>query len=59
MRWTTRTNLELVMRLISEGKLNVDCLTTHTIPLKHVDAGIWAIIGDPDRILGVVFEMKH
>jgi len=59
MRWTTRTNLELVMRLISEGRLDVDCLTTHTLPLKEVDAGISAIIGEPDAILGVVFTMEH
>ena len=59
MRWTTRTNLALFIRLISEGKLDVDCLTTHVIPLDDVDAQISAIIGDPDNILGVVFEMKH
>ncbi len=59
MRWTTRTNLELCMRLIAEGKLKVDSLTTHTIPLEDVDTRISAIINEPDRILGVVFEMKH
>lgn len=59
MRWTTRTNLELVIRLISEGRLDVDCLTTHTIPLTEVEAGVSAIVGEPDRILGVVFAMKH
>jgi len=57
MRWTTRTNLELCMRLIAEGRLNVDALTTHTIPLADVEAGIDAIIGRPDEILGVVFTM--
>ncbi|MGD0111271.1 MAG: zinc-binding alcohol dehydrogenase [Armatimonadota bacterium] len=59
MRWTTRTNLELCMRLMSEGKVNVDCLTTHTIPLADVDARIAEILKDPDAILGVVFEMKR
>lgn len=59
MHWTTRTNLELCMRLISEGKLNVDVLTTHIIPLEDVEARIDAIIDDPDSILGVVFEMVH
>ena len=59
MRWTTRTNLELVMRLISEGRLEVDSLTTHTIPLKDVEVGLSAIIDDPDSILGVVFAMEH
>ncbi|MFB3894235.1 MAG: zinc-binding dehydrogenase [Phycisphaerae bacterium] len=57
MRWTTKTNLALCMRLIAEGRLNVDALTTHTIPLKDVDAGISAIINEPDAILGVVFTM--
>jgi threonine dehydrogenase-like Zn-dependent dehydrogenase len=58
VRWTTRTNLQLCMRLISEGRLNVDCLTTHTIPLDNVEEGVAAIIDDPDRILGVVFTMS-
>jgi len=57
-RWTTRTNLQLCMRLIVEGKLNVDCLTTHVIPLADVDAGISAIIYGPDKILGVVLQMR-
>ena len=59
MRWTTRTNLELCMRLIAEGKLKVDGLTTHVIPLARVEEGLGAIIHDPDRILGVVFQMEH
>mgnify|MGYP005836101663 CR=1 FL=1 len=59
MRWTTRTNLELCLRLIAEGRLNVDRLTTHTIPLQEVEAGVSAITHDPDRILGVVFEPRR
>ena len=59
MRWTTRTNLELCMRLIAEGRLDVDCLTTHTIPLEDVEAQIADIVDNPDSILGVVFEMQH
>lgn len=58
MRWTTRTNLALVIRLISEGKLNVDALTTHRIPLDNVESGVLAIMDRPDEILGVVFQMK-
>jgi len=57
MRWTTRTNLALCLRLMGEGKLDVDMLTTHKIPLTGVAEGIDATIDDPDRILGVVFEM--
>ena len=55
MRWTTRTNLELCMRLIREGRLDVDCLTTHTIPFDDVDAQITAALESPDDMLGVIF----
>ena len=57
MRWTTRTNLELCMRLIAERRLDVDVLTTHTIPVADVEEGIEAAIGRPDEMLGVVFTM--
>lgn len=56
MRWTTQTNLALCMRLIGEGKLDVDALTTHRIRLGDVEVGVEAIIDRPDEILGVVFE---
>ena len=55
MRWTTQANLELCMRLIAEGKLDVDCLTTHRIPLERAEEEIAAIIDDPDEILGPGF----
>jgi threonine dehydrogenase-like Zn-dependent dehydrogenase len=58
MRWTTRTNLELCIRLIAEKKLNVDGLTTHTVSLSKVDKTIDAMIDHPEKILGVVFDMK-
>ena len=55
MRWTTRTNLELTMRLIGERKLQVSALTTHTIPMDRVEQDTPALLDDPDRALGVVF----
>ena len=55
VRWTTTTNLELCMRLVAEGKLDVGTLITHRIPFDDVDAGISQALGDPDRMLGVVF----
>jgi threonine dehydrogenase-like Zn-dependent dehydrogenase len=59
MRWTTRTNLALALRLMAAGRLKVDELTTHTIPLDEVDQGISAALDDPDGILGVVFVPSH
>ncbi len=56
MRWTTQTNLALCMRLIAEGKLDVNVLTTHRIPLENVEAGVDSILDRPDELLGVVFE---
>ena len=55
MRWTTTTNLELCMRLVAEGKLDVDTLITHVIPFNNVDEGISEALEDPDSMLGVVF----
>jgi threonine dehydrogenase-like Zn-dependent dehydrogenase len=57
MRWTTKTNLRLALRLISERKLDVDGLTTHAIPLREISAGIGRALDDPDAMLGVVFTM--
>ena len=59
MRWTTRTNLELSMRLIADGKLDVDILTTHRVPLKNVEEEIAALIDKPDDMLGVVLRMDR
>ena len=58
MRWTTQTNLKLCMRLISEGKFNLDAITTHKIPLVEVESRLTEIIQEPDKMLGIIFEMK-
>jgi threonine dehydrogenase-like Zn-dependent dehydrogenase len=56
MRWTTKTNLELCMRLLSEGKINVDSLTTHRIKLVEAEKEIDLALANPDGMLGVVFK---
>ncbi len=58
VRWSTRTNLELCLRLIEEGKLSVDALTTHAFPLREVETRVAALLDKPDEILGVVFTME-
>ncbi|NQU44269.1 hypothetical protein HQ520_13350 [bacterium] len=58
MRWTTQTNLKLCLRLMAEGKLPVEKLTTHRIPLQRVEEETTKILEDPDKILGVVFTME-
>tara|TARA_Y100000588_G_scaffold377098_1_gene455703 strand:- start:362 stop:1423 length:1062 start_codon:yes stop_codon:yes gene_type:complete len=58
MRWTTRTNLELCMRLIEAGRLQVDRLTTHAIPFADAEEGVAELLHDPDAALGVAFMMR-
>lgn len=59
VRWSTRANMKLCVRLIGEGKLDVDRLTTHTIPLESVEREIASIIDEPDDILGLIFQMNR
>lgn len=59
MRWTTRTNMELVLRLMSEGRLDVKGLTTHKLPLDRIDEAVSAHIEHPDQTLGTVLLMPH
>jgi threonine dehydrogenase-like Zn-dependent dehydrogenase len=56
MRWTTKTNLALCMRLASEGKVDLDSLTTHRIKLANVEREIDKALEHPDDVLGVIFK---
>ena len=56
MRWTTKTNLALCMRLLSEGKIDIDSLTTHRIKLADVEKEINKALENPDGMLGVIFK---
>ena len=56
MRWTTQTNLKLCMRLLSEGRIDVDSLTTHRIKLGEAEKEIDLALADPDDMLGVIFK---
>lgn len=53
--WTTNSNLELCMRLLEEKRFNVDCLTTHMIPLDRVEEEIEHVLDTYEEALGVVF----
>ncbi len=59
IRWTTRSNMEFVLRLISEGRLNVKTLITHRIPLERIDEAVAAHIEKPETTLGTVILMNH
>lgn len=56
VRWDTRRNLRLVLRLISEGRLNVKSLITHTFPLDKAPEACELLIEHPDEALGVILK---
>jgi threonine dehydrogenase-like Zn-dependent dehydrogenase len=58
IRWTTRTNVELCLRLVAEGKIDVAALTSHRVPFDEVEEQTRQITKAPDSILGMVFEMN-
>lgn len=57
VRWNTKSNLELCLRLVSEGKIPVEKMTTHRVPFEEIESQTLKITRDPDSILGMVFEM--
>tara|TARA_Y100000588_G_C14276338_1_gene934515 strand:- start:78 stop:1178 length:1101 start_codon:yes stop_codon:yes gene_type:complete len=59
LRWNTRSNLELCLRLVSEGKIVVERLTTHRVTFDNVEEETAEITKDPDSILGMLFEYSY
>lgn len=57
VRWPTQRNLELVLRLMSEGKLKIKPLITDTIPIDRAADACERLIQSPDESVGVVFTM--
>lgn len=54
LRWTTRSNMELILRLIDEKRINMKPLITHRLPIEKVDDAITAHIEDPNNTIGTV-----
>jgi threonine dehydrogenase-like Zn-dependent dehydrogenase len=57
VRWHTRNNIEYCLDLIVDGQVNVDTLTTHTVPFDEVETQTEAITREPEKVLGMVFTM--
>lgn len=56
IEWTTNRNLTECLRLIADGRLDVEHLITHRLPLSEAAAGYNALLEDPDAALGVIFH---
>ena len=56
--WPTQRNLELSLRLMSEGKIQVDPLITDIVPIDQASEACEKLIQTPNEALGVVFSMQ-
>ena len=61
VRWTEKRNMEEFLRLLADGKINTDALTTHRFKIEHANDAYDAILGksgDAEGALrcGVVLE---
>ena len=59
VQWTTRRNVDLCLRLISERQIDVKSLTTHRTPLSAAPEACEELIQHPERALGVVIFPKQ
>ena len=56
--WPTQRNLELSLRLMSEGKIQVNPLITDVVPIDQASEACERLIQTPNEALGVVFSMQ-
>jgi 2-desacetyl-2-hydroxyethyl bacteriochlorophyllide A dehydrogenase len=56
VRWTTRRNMEEVLRLAADGRLDLEMLVTHRLPLDDFAEGAEALVSSPGAALGVVLK---
>lgn len=59
VQFTTQRNLREIISLISEKRLLVDPMTTHTLPLKDVSKAANLLIDSPEKAMGIILEMSH
>ncbi len=59
VQFTTQRNLREIITLISEQRLLVDPMTTHTMPLEDVGKAADLLIEHPDQAMGIVLKMSH
>ena len=59
IQFTTQRNLKEIVKLISEKRLLVDPLTTHTMPLSKVNDAADLLVNTPNKAMGIILEMSH
>ena len=54
VQWTTKRNMEEVLRFAAAGDIDLKMLITHRIPLDEFSEGAETLISSPNEALGVV-----
>jgi len=58
VRWTAGRNFEAFARLVADGRVDVQPLITHRLPLEHAAEGYMRLASDPD-VLGLALGYPH
>ncbi|MCD6360355.1 MAG: zinc-binding alcohol dehydrogenase, partial [Armatimonadetes bacterium] len=56
VQWTTQRNLEECLRLMAEGRLDMDDIITHRFPMSRAPEAVDLIAEHADQCVGVVIE---
>jgi threonine dehydrogenase-like Zn-dependent dehydrogenase len=56
VQWTTKRNMEETLRFAADGRLKLDMLITHRLPLDDFARGAEELVTSPATALGVILE---
>jgi predicted dehydrogenase/threonine dehydrogenase-like Zn-dependent dehydrogenase len=56
VRWTENRNMQAFLQLLTERRVDVRRLTTHTFPIEHALKAYDLILGQKERHVGVMLE---
>ena len=56
VEWSTQRNMEECLRAIALGRLRVEPLITHRLPMSRINEAVDELVERPDQSLGVVLQ---
>ena len=59
IQFTTQRNLREIIQLISEKRLLVKPMTTHTMSINKVNDAADLLLNSPEKAMGIVLTMDH
>ena len=56
VQWTTKRNMEEVLRMASRGNIDLNSLITHRLPIAELPKGMETLLNAPNEALGVILN---